>query len=158
MRRFVLGSLAAFSVAVVSAAGAGLVRAQAPSAVGLWLDHQGKAAIEIARCDRNMCGTIVWLKEPADQSGTPWRDILNADESKRKTPICGLPVIGELKRQTNGDWTEGWIYDPEQGKRFNVEISLKDEKTLTIFAFDKDRALNETFAWTRIADNAPRCK
>ena len=158
MQRFVLVGLAAISVAITSGVCSGLVRAQAPSTAGLWLDHDGKAAIEIARCDRFMCGKIVWLKEPNDKDGKAWHDILNADQAKRTTPICGLPVIGDLKRQTNGEWTEGWIYDPEQGKRFNVEISLKDEKTLTIFAFDKDRALNEIFAWTRLADNAPRCK
>ena len=157
MRTVGLGVVAAL-LSVVPAGGLQPARAEAPSAIGLWLDHEGKAAIEIARCDRNLCGTIVWLKEPTDKDGKPWADILNADVSKRKSLICGLPVMGELKRETNGDWTGGWIYDPEQGRRFNVEVLPKDEKSVTLFAFDKERARSETMVWTRLPDNSPRCK
>lgn len=155
MRRSILGALAALSILL---GGTAVVRAQAPSVAGLWLDNEGKAAVEISRCDTNMCGKIVWLKDSADPQGKAWMDILNPDESKRKTPICGLPVIGDLKRQAGGEWTEGWIYDPEQGKRFNVELSLKDDKTLNVLGFDKERVKSELLVWTRLADNAPRCK
>ena len=158
MRTVVLGVTAALLSLVALEGFPEPARAETPSVIGLWLDNEGKAAIEIARCDRNMCGNIVWLKEPNDKDGKPWADILNADESKRKTPICGLPVMGDLKRETNGEWTGGWIYDPEQGKRFNVEVLPKDEKSITVFAFDKERARSETMVWTRMPDTSPRCK
>ena len=158
MRTVVLGVTAALLSVVAFDGRRTPVSAEAPSVVGLWLDHEGKAAVEIARCDRNLCGKIVWLKEPNDKDGKPWADILNADVSKRMTPICGLPIISDLKRETNGEWTGGWIYDPEQGRRFNVEVLPKDDKSITIFAFDKERARSETMVWTRLPDNSPRCK
>lgn len=158
MRRLVLESLGALSVLVFGAGFSAVAHAEAPTVAGLWLDDEGKAAVEVSRCDKSMCGRIVWLKDPADPSGKAWMDILNPDASKRQTPICGLAVIGDLKRQAGGEWTEGWIYDPEQGKRFNVELSLKNEKTLNVLGFDKERVKSEVLAWTRLADNAPRCK
>lgn len=158
MRRLILGTFGALSILLSGTGFSATARAEAPTVAGLWLDNEGKAAVEISRCDKGMCGKIVWLKDPADPAGKAWMDILNPDVSKRTTPICGLPVIGDLKRQTNGEWTEGWIYDPEQGKRFSVELSLKDDKTLNVLGFEKERVRSELLLWTRLPDNAPRCK
>ena len=148
------GLIAALTMGALTGAALG----QQPSATGLWLDNEGRAGIEIARCDKSMCGKIVWLKEPIDPQGKPWTDINNMDASKRSTPVCGMQVIGELKRETNGDWSGGWVYDPEVGKRFTIEIALKDANTLSVFAFDGDRARSETMNWTRMPDSTARCK
>ena len=132
--------------------------AQQPSVTGLWLDNEGRGAVEITRCDRSLCGRIVWLKDPADKDGKPWNDMLNPIPSQRETPVCGLQVLGELKRETDGNWTGGWIYDPEQGRRFNVEVSIKDANALTVYGYDKDKVKSETMNWTRLPDSSPRCK
>ncbi len=134
------------------------VTAQQPGATGLWLDNDGRAAIEIERCERTLCGRVVWIKDPNDTSGKPWVDQLNPVPSKRETPICGLQIMGDLKREADGNWTGGWIYDPEVGRRFSAEITIKDAKTIEVFAFDGDRVKSETMAWTRLPDSQPRCK
>jgi uncharacterized protein (DUF2147 family) len=129
-----------------------------PGPIGLWLDDEGKAGIEIERCDRELCGRVIWLKEPNDTAGKAWKDILNPDASKRDTPVCGLQILGGLKREANGDWTGGWVYDPEEGKRYNLEITVKDGETLQVLAFEEERVRSQLLAWKRLPASATRCK
>ena len=157
MRISDLGSKAMFAALVLAALDCSAT-AQQPQATGLWLDNEGRAGVEITRCDKSICGKIVWLKEPNDPQGKPWTDINNLDTSKRTTPVCGLQVLGELKREPNGDWVGGWVYDPEVGKRFTIEFTIKDANTLGVFAFDGERARSQTFDWKRMPDSTPRCK
>ena len=73
-----------------------------PRFVGTWIDDTGDGAVEIAQCGDRLCGRIVWLKSPNDKAWPPSTDGYNPEAAKRKRPICGLPVIGDLKRQSNG--------------------------------------------------------
>ena len=91
-----------------------------PSVAGLWLDNEAKAAVEVKGCGPELCGNIVWLRDPLDPKGKPWTDILNPDTGKRGRPVCGLQIIGGLKNDGKGQWQDGWIYDPEEGKNFSV--------------------------------------
>lgn len=130
----------------------------APDPVGLWIDHTGRGAVEIAQCGPSLCGRIVWLKEPNDKSGKPLVDSQNQDRSKRGAPICGLQIIGDLKRQSDGSWDEGWIYDPEQGQSFDLELRPLAGEVLQVKGYKGLKFLSETFQWRR-ASNAPgpRC-
>lgn len=129
-----------------------------PNVAGLWLDHGGKAAIEVKGCGPELCGNIVWLKDPLDPRGKPWTDMLNPDTAKRKRPVCGMQIIGGLKPTRDGLWQDGWIYDPEEGKNFNVEMSLSDANTLKVFGYAGVRLLSETMHWKRLPTEQQRCK
>ena len=125
---------------------------------GLWLDHTGRGAVEIVQCASELCGRIVWLKDSLDPSGKPLVDTQNAEKSKRGTPICGLQIIGGLKRQPDGSWDDGWIYDPEEGERFDLELRLRGPEQLQVKGYKGLKFLSETFQWRRIAEvPGPRC-
>lgn len=161
--RSILGGIAATTAILLGLAvqlAPASVQGQAAQGIsGLWLDHGGKAAIEVKGCGGEMCGNIVWLKDPLDPRGKPWTDMLNPDKAKRKQPVCGLQIIGGLKPGSNGSWQDGWIYDPEEGKNFNVELSLSDTNTLKVFGYAGVRLLSETMHWKRMAGEAQqRCK
>lgn len=130
-----------------------------PSPIGLWIDHTGRGAVEISPCAANdLCGRIVWLKEPTDKQGKPLVDGLNEDRKLRKRPICGLQVIGGLKAQRDGSWDNGWIYDPEQGESFDVELRLRGADGLQVMGYKGLKFLSETFQWKRAAATpGPRC-
>ncbi len=125
--------------------------AVATGAVGLWIDHTGRGAVEIVPCGQNLCGRIVWMKQPNDAKGQPLRDGLNPDKAKRGRAVCGLQVIGGLERQRDGSWDNGWIYDPEQGESFDVEVRLLGPEKLQVKGYKGLKFLNETFQWTRAA-------
>lgn len=121
----------------------------APEAAGLWIDHTGRGAVEILPCADTLCGRIVWLKEPNDKAGQPLRDVNNEDRSRRTQTICGLQIIGDLRRQADGSWDKGWIYDPEQGERFDVELRLRTPDVLQVKGYKMLKFLSETYQWKR---------
>lgn len=129
----------------------------APGPVGTWLDDTGQGAIEIAPCGDMLCGRIVWLKEPTAETGAPLTDELNPDPRRRQHPICGLQIIGNLEQQPNGAWDKGWIYDPKEGKSYDVEIRLRDPDRLQVKGYLGVKFLSETFIWQRAPAELPRC-
>ena len=128
-----------------------------PGPVGLWIDHTGRGAVEIAPCGDTLCGRIVWMKEPNDKTGKPLLDSQNEDKSRRGLPICGLQIIGGLKQQSDGSWDKGWIYDPEQGSAFDVELRLRNPETLQVKGYLGVKFLSETYVWRRAKELPPKC-
>jgi uncharacterized protein (DUF2147 family) len=129
-----------------------------PSPIGVWIDHTGRGAVEILSCGVALCGRIVWMQQPNDRTGKPLRDQLNEDRSKRNRQICGLQVIGGLQAMRDGSWDRGWIYDPEQGESFDVEIRLRSADVLQVKGYKGLKFLSETFNWRRATEPlAPAC-
>jgi uncharacterized protein (DUF2147 family) len=136
---------------------------QAPATVatspiaGVWIDHTGRGAVEITPCGTSLCGRIVWTKDAADGKGQPLRDMQNPDRAKRGQPICGLQIIGDLKAQRDGTWDNGWIYDPEKGEQFSLELTLRRPDVLQVKGYLGIKMLSETFEWKRAPADQPRC-
>lgn len=130
---------------------------QPPGYNGVWYDDTGQGAIEIAPCPEGMCGRVVWLKAPLDKSGKPLTDGNNPDARQRARPICGMPILGGLKRQRDGSWDEGWIYDPKQGKQFDLELRMRAPDALQVTGYLGMKFLSETFIWKRAPADIKRC-
>jgi uncharacterized protein (DUF2147 family) len=126
--------------------------------LGVWIDAKGEGAVEIGPCGEKLCGKIVWVKDPNDKNGKPLVDLFNPEPAKKKRPICGLPVIGDLKRQADGSWDTGWIYDPNEGKSYDLEVTAKSADRIQIKGYLGMKFLNETFIWTRAPASLQRCK
>jgi uncharacterized protein (DUF2147 family) len=125
---------------------------------GVWIDAKGEGAVEIGPCGEKLCGRIVWVKDPNDKAGKPLVDLFNPEPSKKKRPICGLPIIGDLKRQPDGSWDAGWIYDPNEGKSYDLEVTAKGADHIQIKGYMGMKFLSETFTWTRAPATLQRCK
>ncbi len=141
-------------------AGLALLGGQAQANVGLtgvWVDDTGKGAIEISECGTNLCGRIVWLKDQTNTKGEPLTDKLNERASQRDRHICGLQVIGDLARQPNGSWDAGWIYDPKQGKSFDVAIEMTNPDRLRVTGYLGTKLFSRTLIWTRAPAELGRC-
>lgn len=151
MFRMALATLG-FGVAATLAAGQLRTDAHAqPAALtGLWIDHTGRGAVEISQCGGSLCGHIAWLKEPTKRDGTPVVD-------SKGRPVCGLQIIGEMKRMSDGSWDNGWIYDPEKDEKFTVELRLKSADTLQVHGYLGMKMLGETYVWRRAPASQPRC-
>jgi uncharacterized protein (DUF2147 family) len=161
-RRPYLAAWAAGALAVIAGyAASPSAVAQGPASPpgygGVWFDDTGDGAVEIVPCADRLCGRIVWLKAPVDKSGRALNDANNTDARQRQRPICGLPVIGNLKRQSDGAWDEGWIYDPKQGKQFDVELKLRSAEALQVTGYIGVKFLSETFVWKRAPADLKRC-
>lgn len=144
--------------------GAGMASAQAgngqpmPPEAGIWFDDSGDGAVEIAPCGRNLlCGKIVWLKEPMNAEGRPKHDKYNPDPALQKRPICGLPILANLQRMTDGSYDLGTVYDPKKGSQHEAAIRLLRDDKLQLTGFGLGRLLSKNFVWTRAPADLPLC-
>ncbi len=143
MRKFpMILALAALPLAGLSA------QAATDPVEGIWLTESGGAHIEIAPCGQSMCGTIIWLKDPNREDGTPKRDINNPEEDRHDDPIIGLQMIKGFEKEEPGVWEDGEIYDPESGKTYNSNMISRDADTLEVEGCVLFFCQEQT--WTRI--------
>ncbi len=58
------------------------VKAEEDIPAGTWLTEKGEARIHISQCGSNLCGKVVWLREPIDPAtGKPQTDSRNPNAS-----------------------------------------------------------------------------
>jgi uncharacterized protein (DUF2147 family) len=105
---------------------------------GVWIDHTGRGAVEISNCGGSLCGRIVWLKDAANGS------------------TCGKQVIGNVKPVASGRWDNGWIFDPDENKRYDVEITTLGDR-LKVVGYMGSKMLSETMMWRRAPADLKRC-
>lgn len=123
-----------------------------PPIEAVWLNQDGDAHIEIAPCGDKLCGTIVWLEDPLDEAGRPELDDENPEAELRRRPILGLPILEDfpLQPSAKGLWSDGTIYDPNNGKTYSCQMSFKDRDTLKIRGYIGISLLGRTEIWTRV--------
>ena len=132
---------------------------QTGPALGLWYDDTGDGAVEVRPCGDKLCGYIVWLKEPVStKTGKPKVDAYNPEPSKRTRSICGLQVLGNLERQSDGGWDNGWVYDPKEGKSYDAAVALEGRSKLLMTGYKGIKLLSKTLTWTRAPAELPRCQ
>lgn len=119
--------------------------------VGVWEPSHGKAKVKIEKIGTKYYGKIVWLKEPIDaETNKPKVDKNNPDEKMRSTPLRGYRILKDFQYTDKNEWTEGTIYDPENGNTYSCIIKMTDENTLDIRGFIGVSVLGRTDVWKRL--------
>ncbi|HWE21218.1 MAG TPA: DUF2147 domain-containing protein [Hyphomicrobiaceae bacterium] len=153
--RYLILAGCAITVASVFAGGAAAQVAANPANVnpatdvsGIWIDHTGQGAVEIAPCGgpggNRICGRVVWLKNPEHKSVSGKR-------------ICGTQVLGDLRKDAANTWESGWIYNPEDEERFSASLQLANADTLMVTGYLGIKLLGETFTWKRATTALQSC-
>lgn len=121
---------------------------------GVWLHDNKRIRVKIAPCDEQrdepLCGTIVWLKNPEDEAGEPRLDTENPDRAQRDQLVIGTTVIHGLVRSGPRLWTDGTIYNPDDGETYNARVTMVDPNTVHVRAYVLLPLLGETKVWTRV--------
>jgi uncharacterized protein (DUF2147 family) len=114
----------------------------APSAIGVWIDHTGRGAVEITDCGGRLCGKLVWFQD-----------------AKNNKDGCNFQIIGDVKPVGANKWDGGWIVDPEKDpdKKYDVEITLLSEQKLKVMGYAGIKFLSETMVWTRAKPDLKKC-
>jgi len=130
----------ASAIAVFSLAPAAFESASAASdPTGIWMNDTGRGAIEITHCGDTLCGNVVWVRNAADADG------------------CGKQIIGNVAPVGGGRWDNGWIYSPEKGRKYSVELTPLDNGTLRVTGYAGFKFLSKTMIWTRAPQNLQLC-
>lgn len=140
------------SALLISVFSIGTAMAQeADKLVGVWQPSNGRSMVKIDKLGNKFYGRVVWLKEPNDESGKPRTDINNPDESLRSTPIKGYRILKDFVYDgEEGLWTDGTIYDPNNGSTYNCKIELKEDNKIEIRGYVGTPVFGRTDVWTRL--------
>lgn len=99
---------------------------------GIWLTQAGDAKVRVSKCGGGICGVVVWLKEPIDPAtGKPQVDDKNPNPALAKRPIIGLPLFSAMRPSGPNKWS-GQIYNADDGKSYDSNISVSDPDTLRV--------------------------
>ncbi len=125
---------------------------EADRLLGIWEPSNGKARVKVDKIGNKYYGRIVWLREPNDpDTGAPKVDRNNPDESLRQTPLRGYRMLKDFVYKGDDEWSEGTIYDPENGSTYSCIVKMKDDNTLDIRGFIGVQALGRTDVWKRLS-------
>ena len=117
--------------------------------LGLWVTEGDRSRIDVHDCDGRICGAIVWLAEPLDEDGAEKLDMNNEDESLRGRPLMGLPLIEAFVADGENRWSDGRIYNPEDGETYQATMRLTDANTLEVRGYVLLPLFGKTRTWTR---------
>ncbi len=102
---------------------------------GIWLDQNGRGAVEIAPCTggAGFCGYVVHIADAAN--------------AKR----CGLQILGNVTPDGGG-----WIYSPDRGRKYSVALTRLSDDKLRVVG-NAGSFFSKTFTWKRAPDDIARC-
>lgn len=145
--KLILSSLLIFVSTLLS-----IYAANPDDVVGLWKTADGKGLIEISKSkDGTYQGKIVGGEPRKDANGNPIKtDVNNPDPSKRNRPTIGIVIMTNFRFDGDDQWTDGLIYNPEDGKEYKCKMWLDDPKTLNIRGYVGFSLLGRTEKWTKI--------
>lgn len=96
---------------------------------GLWQSEARDGHIRIEDCgDGTPCGTLVWA-EP--QKMVSDRDVRNKERHLRTRSLVGVPIVWGLERDEKR-WSNGKIYNPEDGKTFRASLKRQSKDILKV--------------------------
>lgn len=125
--------------------------AEADAVLGVWNTDNNKSNIEIYKKDGKFFGKIIWLKEPNTPDGKPKVDKSNPDEKLRSRPLMGLNLLKDFVYDSDNVWTDGEIYNPEDGKTYSCKMTLsKDGKKLKVRGYVGISLFGKTVEWTKV--------
>ncbi len=100
---------------------------------------------------------MVWVANAVDDTGQPKRDVKNTDTAKRERTICGLELVGGLSKANDGDWQDGWLYNPRDGATYSAEIRTVSQSELEVRGYLGVPVLGKSQIWTRVSDDRGGC-
>ncbi|HEY4922535.1 MAG TPA: DUF2147 domain-containing protein [Xanthobacteraceae bacterium] len=100
---------------------------------GVWLTNTGDAHIRVAKCGADICGTIIWLRQPNDPAGHPLTDSRNHDPARRSHPLLGTVVaFGFHPSHDEPGKLVGTFYNADDGDTYRGSMMLQDADTLHV--------------------------
>jgi uncharacterized protein (DUF2147 family) len=113
--------------------------AQAAEPTGVWMNDTGRGAIEIKNCGGALCGHVVWVKDTTDTKG------------------CGRQIIGNAAKVGTNVWDNGWIYNPDKKKKYDVELKPLSNGTLQVTGYAGSKFFSKKMIWKRAPADLVRC-
>jgi uncharacterized protein (DUF2147 family) len=133
-------TLLLFTAALTLGGGAA---ASAADATGEWARPTGSSKIRISPCGSALCGKLIWLKNPRN-------DTENPDPTKRSRPLLGVQIVQSMKPTGKADQWKGRVYNAEDGKTYTGYIEMPSNNKLKLQGCVLGGLICKGETWTRI--------
>lgn len=117
--------------------------AEAADARGEWARPNGASKIRISSCGGALCGKLIWLREPRN-------DTKNPDASKRSRPLLGVQIVRSMKPTSKAGQWKGKVYNAEDGKTYTGFIELTSANKLKLEGCVMGGLICKGETWTRV--------
>ncbi len=119
---------------------------------GRWLSQKKRNQVQIYQHGNHYYGKIIWMLEPNEfVTNQPKYDKFNPDILMRSRPLIGMNIMSNLQYIGDNIWTGGQIYNPEDGKTYGCELTLRDANTMDVRAYVLGmKMIGKTITWTRV--------
>ena len=120
--------------------------------VGKWLSAHKRNQVQIYKQGNKYYGKVVWMLEPNNlETGKPKLDAQNPNEALRTRPIVGTVIMSNLEYKGKNIWAGGEIYNPEDGRTYGCEVSLKNPNAINMRGYMISMPfIGMTKTWTRV--------
>lgn len=123
--------------------------------LGSWITEGADSRVEIQKKGNHYSAKIVSLKDPLYKPGEvkgmdnkKRMDLENPDKSLKNRPILGMEIMSGFKFDGK-KWTNGKIYDPENGKTYKCNITLADDGKLHVRGYIGVSWAGRTTVWEK---------
>jgi uncharacterized protein (DUF2147 family) len=104
---------------------------------GTWLVSD-RMAITLFACETSVCGRVAWVRNP----------------TLRTPDICGRIVVWGLIPDGPSKWTNGWVFDPEDGHTYHLSAWHQSDDLIQARIYGGWRIFGETETLRRIANHS----
>jgi uncharacterized protein (DUF2147 family) len=99
------------------------------SAIGRWQTETKHGVVEVTACGQSICGRL--LESDKIRTNPQLRDEKNKDPAQRDRVLKGLLMLQGFKAH-NGQWTDGTIYNADDGGTYQGTLTMVDRDTLKV--------------------------
>jgi uncharacterized protein (DUF2147 family) len=138
-----LKSLIAITLTASGLLAASVMHSVAADAKGDWVRPNGVSKIRISACGNALCGKLIWLKSPRN-------DTQNPDVSKRTRPLVGVQIVQSMKPTGQDNQWKGKVYNAEDGKTYTGFIELTSSNRLKLEGCVMGGLICKGETWTRV--------
>ncbi|WP_228779818.1 DUF2147 domain-containing protein [Aquiflexum lacus] len=117
---------------------------KADAILGDWVNEEGNAKFNIYKSDGKYFGKITW------GTGLDTKDSKNPDPKLRGQELVGLTILKDFKFEGKNTWSDGSIYDPNDGKTYSCKMTLKSNGQLEVRGYVGVSLFGRSETWSRI--------
>lgn len=116
--------------------------------VGTWLSSDGNGHIHIYEASGKYFAKSTSATDP--ESDKTKMDTNNADEKRKNTLLVDVFILKDFEYDEDGEWEDGTIYDPADGKTYKCVIEMSDINTIEVTGYVGITLFGRTEDWTRV--------
>lgn len=146
-----MGSLISPQTAIAQTAKKTKLTRPSDAIIGEWWTEGREGRIRFKRYkDGTFIGVTTCCNPKNPSKDNPGNlDIHNPDPKKRSRSNIGIVLIWNLKYDEDGEYTDGYVYNPRDGKTYRMNIEVIDRNTLEIRGYIGIPLLGQTQTWKR---------